>query len=321
MRTWRRWSPVAAAMCRGGTALAVLELPQPARRLRGDQPPAAVQRVAASQKFCRLRLMPRWTASGLPVPAPRQPGRSCRQRLPAGDGPDARLGIRHVGDGCSGAILLRSRRSGAASPAADRCRTNLKPPCETALDPAYISAFSGLAGAAIGGFASFSTSWATQRAQIRHSHSEAERARLEALYSEFITESARLVADALSHQKDDVADMVGLYALVGSDAAVRPVTTAGGQRGGSSGAPWTNRLLAGASASAERGRSLLRGCGSQVIVDRRRMIYRAPVRQLRGRRPHCSIPRCRPRRPSCRTLPSSLSRRIQCGIDGTCQRL
>jgi hypothetical protein len=83
------------------------------------------------------------------------------------------------------------------------------------LDPAYISAISGLAGAAIGGLASFSTSWATQRAQIRHSHSEAERARLEGLYSEFITESARLVADALSHQKDDVADMVGLYALVG----------------------------------------------------------------------------------------------------------
>ena len=39
------------------------------------------------------------------------------------------------------------------------------------MDPAYISAFSGLAGAAIGGFASFSTSWATQRAQIRYSHS------------------------------------------------------------------------------------------------------------------------------------------------------
>ena len=83
------------------------------------------------------------------------------------------------------------------------------------MDPAYISAFSGLVGAAIGGLASFSTSWATQRAQIRHSRGEAERARLEALYSDFITESARLVADALSHQKDEVADMVGLYALVG----------------------------------------------------------------------------------------------------------
>jgi len=83
------------------------------------------------------------------------------------------------------------------------------------LDPAYVSAFSALAGAAIGSLASFSTSWVTQRTQIRHTQSEAERARLEALYSEFITESARLLGDALSNQKDDIADMVGLYALVG----------------------------------------------------------------------------------------------------------
>lgn len=83
------------------------------------------------------------------------------------------------------------------------------------MDPAYISAFSALAGAAIGGLGSFSTSWVTQRVQIRHAHLEAERTRLEALYSEFITESARLLADALGHQKDDVAAVVGLYALVG----------------------------------------------------------------------------------------------------------
>jgi hypothetical protein len=83
------------------------------------------------------------------------------------------------------------------------------------LDPAYASAFSALAGAAIGGLASFSTSWVTQRTQLRHTQSQAERARLEALYSEFIAESARLLGDALSHQKDDIADMVGLYALVG----------------------------------------------------------------------------------------------------------
>jgi hypothetical protein len=83
------------------------------------------------------------------------------------------------------------------------------------LDPAYISAFSALAGAAIGGLASFSTSWVTQRTLLRHAHGEAERARLEGLYNEFMTEAARLLVDALSHQKDDVTDMVGLYALVG----------------------------------------------------------------------------------------------------------
>jgi hypothetical protein len=87
-----------------------------------------------------------------------------------------------------------------------------------------------------------------------------------------------------------------------------------GSEGPSSWAPWTNRLIAGVSPSAERGRSLLPGCGSQVIVDRRRMNYRAPVRQPRRRRPHCSIPRCRPRRqvaihfrPVCRAASSAAS--------------
>jgi hypothetical protein len=54
------------------------------------------------------------------------------------------------------------------------------------VDAGYISAFSALAGAAIGGLASFSTSWLTQRSQLRHSIRQAERAKLEALYNDFI---------------------------------------------------------------------------------------------------------------------------------------
>jgi hypothetical protein len=83
------------------------------------------------------------------------------------------------------------------------------------VDPGYISAFSALAGAALGGLASFSTSWSTQRNQFRQAHRDAERAKLEKLYSDFIAEASRLLGDALSHQKDDVTDMVGLYAMVG----------------------------------------------------------------------------------------------------------
>jgi len=54
------------------------------------------------------------------------------------------------------------------------------------LNPAYISAFSALAGAVIGGLTSFLTSWSMQRAQLRHAHREAETPKLEALYSDFI---------------------------------------------------------------------------------------------------------------------------------------
>ena len=90
------------------------------------------------------------------------------------------------------------------------------------MDAGYISAFSALAGAAIGGLASFSTSWVTQRSQLRHSFRQAEQAKLEAIYNEFISEAARLLGDALTHQKDDIADMVGLYALVGRMRLMSP---------------------------------------------------------------------------------------------------
>jgi len=93
------------------------------------------------------------------------------------------------------------------------------------MNPAYISAFAGLAGALIGGLTSFATSWLTQRAQLLNAHREAERTKLETLYTDFIAEAARLFADALSHQTDDPAAMVRLYAMVGrmrlvSDRAV-----------------------------------------------------------------------------------------------------
>ena len=99
------------------------------------------------------------------------------------------------------------------------------------MDAGYISAFSALAGAAIGGLASFSTSWVTQRSQLRHSFRQAEQAKLEAMYNEFISEAARLLGDALTHQKDDIADMVGLYASVGRMRLMspRPVVTAAEQ--------------------------------------------------------------------------------------------
>ena len=64
------------------------------------------------------------------------------------------------------------------------------------MNPAYISALSALAGAAIGGLTSFATSWLTQRTQLRHAHREAEKAKLEALYNDFITEAALRFGDA-----------------------------------------------------------------------------------------------------------------------------
>ena len=81
------------------------------------------------------------------------------------------------------------------------------------MNPAYISAFSALAGAIIGGLTSFATTWFTQRAQLRSADREARRAKLEALYNEYISVAAGLYVDALTHQAEDPSKMVPLYAL------------------------------------------------------------------------------------------------------------
>jgi hypothetical protein len=99
------------------------------------------------------------------------------------------------------------------------------------LDAAYLSAFFGLAGAIIGGLTSFATTWLTQQAQIRERQRDASRTTRQNLFGAFITEASRLHADALSHEKDDVADLVQLYALIAKMRllASRPVVTAAEQ--------------------------------------------------------------------------------------------
>lgn len=96
------------------------------------------------------------------------------------------------------------------------------------MNTAYLSAIAALAGASIGGLASFGSSWLTQRAQLRFTHYEANKAKRETLYSDFVTEASRLYGDALGHHKDDVADLVKLYALIGRMrlASSRAVVTA-----------------------------------------------------------------------------------------------
>ena len=43
-----------------------------------------------------------------------------------------------------------------------------------------------------------------------------------ALYAEFVDEAARLYGDALGHQKDEVEDLVKIYALIGRIRLVSP---------------------------------------------------------------------------------------------------
>ena len=81
------------------------------------------------------------------------------------------------------------------------------------MDAGYISAISALVGSAIGALASLATTWLTQQSQTRAMQRVQDRARREALYSEFIREASRLFADAMTHELDDPAKLVELYAI------------------------------------------------------------------------------------------------------------
>jgi hypothetical protein len=80
---------------------------------------------------------------------------------------------------------------------------------------AYMTAFSALAGSAMGGMASIATTWLTQHSQDRsqrHSQSEARRERL---YGDFVDEASKLYIDALTHERGDPSQFVQIYAIIG----------------------------------------------------------------------------------------------------------
>ena len=81
------------------------------------------------------------------------------------------------------------------------------------MDAAYLSALSALAGSAIGALSSLATTWLTQNAQNRATYLNQQRAKREALYSEFIDEASRLFTDALSHEMEDPSKLVHLYSI------------------------------------------------------------------------------------------------------------
>ena len=81
------------------------------------------------------------------------------------------------------------------------------------MDTAWISAFSAVMGSLVGGFTSFLTTYANQRAQYRRDFLSRQLAQRENLYSEFITEAARLQLDSLEQEMIKPGTMVNIYAL------------------------------------------------------------------------------------------------------------
>lgn len=80
------------------------------------------------------------------------------------------------------------------------------------MDANYLTALAGLAGAVIGGFTSFGSTWLTQRAQLHQQRLDTARKHREQVFVEFLNEASRLYGDALGHEKNDVLDLVKLFA-------------------------------------------------------------------------------------------------------------
>jgi hypothetical protein len=90
------------------------------------------------------------------------------------------------------------------------------------MDPAIISALSGLMGAAIGGATSASTSMFSERIKVKRNAVHSSWLRREHLYNEFIAVTAKHLADALSHESDDPGALMELYALVAKIKLISP---------------------------------------------------------------------------------------------------
>jgi hypothetical protein len=80
-----------------------------------------------------------------------------------------------------------------------------------AMNPGYVAA---LAGAALGGFTSFASSWTTLHAQMKAQRLASSRSSRQELYKQFIEEASRTYVDALVHDKLDVSGLVGIYSLI-----------------------------------------------------------------------------------------------------------
>jgi hypothetical protein len=82
------------------------------------------------------------------------------------------------------------------------------------MDSGSITAFAVISGSLVGAFGSAAGTWITQRHQDRRDLFGKKVISREALYSDFIAESARLLVDALEHNVSDPQKLIPVYALM-----------------------------------------------------------------------------------------------------------
>jgi hypothetical protein len=83
------------------------------------------------------------------------------------------------------------------------------------MNSVLITAVAAIAGSLVGALGSAVGTWITARHQDRRDLLGKQIARREALYSDFIGESSRLLVDAMQHNSADLQKMLPVYALAG----------------------------------------------------------------------------------------------------------
>jgi hypothetical protein len=82
------------------------------------------------------------------------------------------------------------------------------------MDSGVITAVAAISGSVVGSFGSVVGTWIIQRHQGLRDRRAKKIANREALYSDFIVESARLLVDALEHNISDPQKLIPVYALL-----------------------------------------------------------------------------------------------------------
>lgn len=81
-------------------------------------------------------------------------------------------------------------------------------------NPATVSALAGIFGSLAGVFASTVSAWIAQRHHDRKDLLARKISHREQLYSDFISESARAMVDAMQHTFEDPSKLTPVYALI-----------------------------------------------------------------------------------------------------------
>jgi hypothetical protein len=93
-------------------------------------------------------------------------------------------------------------------------QTNGDGVADFSMSPGSITALAAIFGSLVGALGSSVSTWITQRHQDRRSLLAKKIFHREELYSDFISESARLMVDALGHNESDPKNLIPAYALL-----------------------------------------------------------------------------------------------------------